>query len=77
MLYLRLLQKMLFELFGHQSMTNIPNQCPYQADFFQQIKDLLEQGQRFWQYSKHSFRKLDKFLKIGHLVYFSTGLVPN
>ena len=31
----------------------------------------------FWQYSKHSFRKFDKFLKIGHLVYFSTGLVPN
>ena len=31
----------------------------------------------FWQYSKHSFRKFDKFLTIAHLVYFSTGLVPN
>ena len=29
----------------------------------------------FLQYSKHSFRKFDKFVKIRHLVYFNTGLV--
>ena len=31
----------------------------------------------FWHYGKHSFRKFKKFVKIGHLVYFSTGLVQN
>ena len=31
----------------------------------------------FWQYSKYSFRKFDKFVEIWHLVYFNTGLVQN
>ena len=31
----------------------------------------------FWQYSKRSFRKFDKFVEIWHLVYFNTGLVRN
>ena len=31
----------------------------------------------FWQYSKQSFRKFYKLVKIRHLVYFNTGLVQN
>ena len=31
----------------------------------------------FWQYSKHSFRKFNKFVEIWNLVYFNTGLVRN
>ena len=31
----------------------------------------------FWQYSKHSFRKFDKFVEIWHLVCFITGVVQN
>ena len=31
----------------------------------------------FWQYSKHSFRKFNKFVELWHLVYFNTGLVRN
>ena len=31
----------------------------------------------FWQYSKHSFRKFDKFVEIWHLVHFNTGLAQN
>ena len=34
-------------------------------------------GEYFWQYSKHSFKKLDKFVEIWHLVYFDTELVWN
>ena len=29
----------------------------------------------FWQYGKHSFRKLNKFVEILHLVCFNTQLV--
>ena len=31
----------------------------------------------FWQYSKQSFRKFEKFVEIRHLVYFYIGLVQN
>ena len=34
-------------------------------------------GKYIWQYSKHSYRKLDKFVEMWHLVYFNTGLVQN
>ena len=31
----------------------------------------------FWKYGKNSFRKFEKFVKIGLLVYFNTGLTHN
>ena len=53
------------------------NQCPHQAGFFSESAICWSKGKYFWQYSKHSFRKLDRFVDIWHLVYINTGLVRN
>ena len=50
---------------------------PTKPIFFSESAICWSKGKYFWQNSKHSFRKLDKFVKIWHLVYINTGLVQN
>ena len=50
---------------------------PTKPIFFSESAICWSKGKYFWQYSKHSFRKLYKFVEIGHLVYINTGLVRN
>ena len=55
----------------HQSLVGTLVKCSHEANFCQQIIDLLKQGQiiNYWQYDKHNFRKVVKFVEICHLVY--------
>ena len=50
---------------------------PTKPIFFSESAICWSKGKYFWQNSKHSFRKLDKFVEIWHLVYINTGLVQN
>ena len=50
---------------------------PTKPIFFSESAICWSKGTYFWQNSKHSFRKLDKFVEIWHLVYINTGLVRN
>ena len=43
----------------------VPSSGPFKPIFFQQISDLLEQGQIiFGNYGNHRFRKFDEFVEI-------------
>ena len=50
---------------------------PTKPIFFCESAICWSKGKYFKQYSKHSFRKFDKFVEIWHLVYINTGLVWN
>ena len=50
---------------------------PTKPIFFSESAICWSKGKYFWQYSKHNFRKLDKFMKIWYMVYINTGLVWN